>query len=225
MQEAEYLLHGILFEVSMSTLGSVTCLSGTVVYVSLEALLRVFDTYIKETSSQTTSLYEHWKYIFGDDRVLTQHLAEMFGHWSTDIHSGTVSETQPAVPLRNFILQRRRWFLGTVATDAAALCKAEFWRSIPFVTAYRLCMKPVAVKDLQMILLVIVIWQLQLKGFAWILLIVASFFLTDILVLLSFGAVRRRMGVLMYGFFLILFPFINSASMIWALLSLWDRRW
>jgi cellulose synthase/poly-beta-1,6-N-acetylglucosamine synthase-like glycosyltransferase len=209
----------------MSMLGNVICLSGTAIYVRLEALLAVFDTYVDEASGQTASLYDHWKYSFGEDRNLTLHLAGTFGHWSTDIHTGTVSETQPALLLRSLILQRRRWFLGTVATEAAALCKAGFWRSSPFLSAYRLCIKPVVVRDLQMILLVLAISQLQLEGFTWILLTVAAFFLMDILVFLSFGAVRRRMGVLMYPFVLLLFPFIQSASIIWALMSLWERRW
>lgn len=193
--------------------------------VRLEALLAVFDTYVDDASDQTASLYEHWKHTFGDDRHLTQLLAGRFGHWSTEIHTGTVSETQPALPLRSLLWQRRRWFLGTVATEAAALCKVEFWRSTPFLSAYRLCIKPVAVRDLQMTLLVLVILQLQLNGIAWILLTVTSSFLMDILVLLSFGAVRYRMNVFMYPFVLLLFPFISSASMIWASMRLSDRRW
>ena len=209
----------------MSTLGNVTCLSGTLIYARLGALLTVFDTYINVSSGRTATVYDHWKHNFGDDRSLTQHLAGTFGHRSTDILTGTISETQPAMSLRSLILQRRRWFLGTAATEAAALCNADLWRGSPLQSAYRLCIKPLAIRDFQMVLLVFANSYLRLEYGSWILPTVALFFLADMTILLSFGVVRRRLGVWMYPFVLLLFHFITSVSSFAALTSSWDRRW
>ena len=209
----------------MSTLGNVTCLSGTVTYISLEALLVVFDKYLDENPGKNANLNELWKHGFGEDRYLTQYFAKTFGRWSTSIHTGFVSETEAAVPLSRLVRQRRRWFLASVATEAAALCEVEFWRSTPFLSTYRLCIQPVSNGDLQMLLLALTISQLRLEGFAWILPITASCFLMDILILLSVGAVQTRMCVLAYPLAVLLFPLISSAGKIWALMSLMDRRW
>ena len=206
-------------------LGNVTCLSGTVVYVRLAALLAAYGNYFQDSYGQTVSLSEHWKRSFGEDRHLTQQLVGRFGPWSTDIHTGTISETQPAIPLRALIIQRRRWFLGTVATEAAALCEAEFWRSTPFLAAYRLCIKPVSVGDLQMILLVVATSQLELEIFAWVSRAVVSLLLMDILILLSFNAVRDRICILMYPVLLLIHPLIEFASRIWALVTIWESSW
>ena len=209
----------------MSTLGNVTCLSGTLIYARLGALLAVFDTYVDVSSGRTANVYEHWMHNFGDDRYLTQQLAGTFGHWSTDILTGTISETQPATSFRSLILQRRRWFLGTAATEAAALCRADLWRGSPLQSAYRLCIKPLAIRDFQMVLLVFANSYLRLEYGSWILPTVALFFLGDMTTLLSFGAVRGRLGVWMYPFVLLVFPFISSVSNFTALTSSWERRW
>ena len=206
-------------------LGNVTCLSGTATYVPLKALLVVFENYVKENHGETASLNEHWKHGFGENRYLTQHFAKTFGRWSTNIHTGIVSETEAALPLRGLIRQRRRWFLATVATEAAALREVEFWRNTPFLSACRLCIKPASTGDLQIVLICLAILQLRLEGFEWILPTIALFFLIDVLILLSFGAVQIRMSVMMYPFVILLFPFISSASTMWALMSLCDRRW
>ena len=206
-------------------LGNVTCLSGTVTYVPLKALLVVFDSYLNENPGKNASLNEHWKHGFGEDRYLTQYFAKTLGRWSTKIHTGIVSETEPKSPLWRLIQQRRRWFLGRVATEAAALCEVGFWKNTPFLSTYRLCIKPASNADLQMLFLAIAILQLQLEGFTWILPVIVSLFLTDVLIMLSFSAVQTRMCVFMYPFAALIFPFISSASNIWALMSLLDRRW
>jgi cellulose synthase/poly-beta-1,6-N-acetylglucosamine synthase-like glycosyltransferase len=229
LQDAQYLQYGVLSEVSMAALGNVACLSGTAILVRLDALLAVFDEYVNSaTSGETASLYEHWKRQYGDDRHLAQLLSLRFGPWATDIHTDTVAMTEAALPLKNWILQRRRWFLGTIATDAAALCNPAFWYGMPLHSAYRLCVRALAVTnlDLQMVLLCLVGSCLQIGELSRVATLqVGVFWVANILVLSAFDPVRDCLKVFMYPLVVLVSPFINATSYIWALVSLWERRW
>ncbi|KAG6360837.1 hypothetical protein INS49_011904 [Diaporthe citri] len=127
----------IFFEAFLAKLGNVACLAGPVIYVRLSFLLEVWDSHVRESVREHPNLHQHWLHTFGEDCHLTQRLGARFGPGSTGMLTGTVSETEPAVPLADLLLQRRRWFLGAVATEAAYLCKADFWRSTPWLSAYR----------------------------------------------------------------------------------------
>lgn len=204
-----------------------TCLSGTAVLVRLDALFTVFGTCVREALSKTPNLHEHWRCHFGGDRRLTELLSAEYGPWSTDIHTGVVVETQAALPLATLIYQRRRWFLGSVAAEAAALCNPEIWNSTPVLSAYRLCLRPLRTDDLQMVLLVLATRLLQPQATTARILsaMLLSFCSATVLVLWMFDAVRPRFGLLMYLCIILVMPFINTATAICAVASLRDRQW
>lgn len=223
-QEAEYLIYSIFFQAVFSRLGNVACLAGPVIYARLDSLLRVWDNYIEDGAGQQSTLYEHWLHTFGEDRHLTQYLAAEFGPGATAVHTGVVSETEPAPSLRNLLVQRKRWFLGTVSTEAAYLSSPAFWASTPLLSAWRLC-KPAVVPDTQMLAVVAELAVLR-KGWPQALLImVLSFLLADVAILATFKVVRPRVGLGTCLLGRLVAPFVTSLSIFWALLSLKDRHW
>ena len=72
-------------------------------------------------------------------------------------------------------------------------------------------MQPVAVRDIQMVLLVLTIRRLGLEGFGWTSRIATSLFAMNMLVLLSFAPLRCRVRILMFPFNVLLFSCISSA--------------
>ncbi|KAL6862932.1 hypothetical protein ACO1O0_003175 [Amphichorda felina] len=142
----------------------------------------------------------------------------------TAVHTGVVSETEPAPSLRNLLVQRKKWFLGTVSTEAAYLSSPAFWASTPLLSAWRLC-KPAVVPDTQMLAVVAELAVLR-KGWPQALLImVLSFLLADVAILATFKVVRPRVGLGTCLLGRLVAPFVTSLSIFWALLSLKDRHW
>lgn len=208
----------------MSTLGNVICLSGTLIYVRLSILLEIFEEELSKEGKIEEPIHEHWKHYFGEDRFMTQLLSRHSGAWSVDIHTGVVCETQAAVPLWALVLQRRRWFLGTVATDASSLCDIEYWKSTPLLLAYRLLMAG-HISDLQVILLAALILMMQLQDFFWVPWTILGALSMNILTLVVFQAARQRLSLLLYPLSIFLYPLLNVFVKVYALVTLFDRGW
>lgn len=223
-QEADYLIYSIFTEVVLSTLGNVACLSGPVIYVRFDSLLRVWDKYIKACESRHSTLDKHWLHTFGEDRHLTQYVGAEFGLGATAVHTSVVSETEPAPSFKSLLVQRRRWFLGATSAEAAYLCKGTFWASTPLLSAWRLC-KPAIVTDIQMVAVIADLIALGQEGSQCLITTVAFFFLADIVILAAFRVVRPRVG---FGTCLlgrVMVPFVRHFSMLWALFNVRDREW
>ena len=214
--------HGILVEVAMAALGNVSCLSGTVIYVRLDALLAV----IWPKHNQDLRLNDYWKENFGDDRCLTQRLTDRFGPGATDIQTNIVSETQAAVPLTALIEQRRRWLLGTIATEVGALCSPKLWTDSFSQCVYRLWLQIGAASNVRALLMLCMALYLPDRGAkAFTIVAVSSALISDAMMLRSFPAVRRRLSFPMYCCTLLLLPLVNIATRIRALMSLRNRSW
>ena len=91
-------------------------------------------------------------------------------------------------------MQRRRWFLGTVSTEAAYLSSEAFWTSTPLLSAWRLC-KPALVPDMQVLAVIADLVVLERAGPRLLLSVVAFFLLADTVILAPFEAVRPRVGL------------------------------
>ncbi|CAI6330869.1 unnamed protein product [Periconia digitata] len=226
LQETEYLDYGIHVEVVMSSLGNVTCLSGTTMFLRLNVALDVFDTLLKEKALHKT-LHHHWKYHYGDDRLLTLLTERKAGSRCSDIHTGIICNTQPALPMMNLVIQRRRWFLGAVATDAAALCDPSYWLTTPILARYRLLNHAAQTTDSQIICLAILITLGNLEEYRWVVGVVIISMGMNMLSLFCFASVRRRSVVVwyMYPIFLILAPMFNIVVKIFTIATVRDRKW
>lgn len=205
----------------MAALGNVNCLSGTVVYVRLDALLAV----IKHRSSQNASLHEYWKERFGDDRYLTQRLIERFGARSTDIQTDIVSHTQAAIPFTTLIEQRRRWLLGTVATEAAALCNAKFWADCRSQCLYRLYSYAGVETDVRALLMLLVASHLHGGARSFVVAAVLTLLGLNAATLRSFPSVRQHLSISVYFWSLLLLPLMNMSTRLYVVGSLWERGW
>jgi cellulose synthase/poly-beta-1,6-N-acetylglucosamine synthase-like glycosyltransferase len=206
----------------MAALGNVSCLSGTVIYVRLDALLAVMWPKYK----QDAKLNEYWKENFGDDRSLTQRLTERFGPGATTIQSNVVSETQAAVPLTALIEQRRRWLLGTIATEVGALCSPTNWTDSFWQCVYRLWLSVGAASDIRALLMLCMAVHMPNGGAkTFTIFAVSSSLISNAVTLLSFPAVRLRLSFPMYCCTLLLLPIVNVTTRLRTLMSLRNRSW
>lgn len=224
IQGAEYIIYSVLSEAIMSSLGNVACLCGPFTYVRLEALLAIFDADMARSSDPTLEMNEYWKRQFGDDRWITLNIARVFGSGSTEMFMQAVSQTKPARTFRELVLQRRRWYLGTISTEAAALCNIKFWTDTPLLNTYRLCQKLVAAKDLPVILLGLLLSRLEIRTPWYTLPCFALGVLLDLLVLKWSGVKTEAFGDF-YRLTSIPFPFLDTLSPIAAMMMPWKRRW
>jgi hypothetical protein len=208
----------------MSALGNIACLSGPTTYVGLESLLAIWTTHVKECTGDDLSLYEYWLFVLGEDGHLTQGIGARFGAHCMEVHTGTVYETAPAIPLGRLIKQRRRWFLGGVANEAAFLCNARFWADTPFLSLWKLYMLA-TVSDLQAILLSLTLTVLRVDMYSWLLPTTILCLIADGMILRSVDGIRQRVGVLIFPVGRLLFPIIESMAVLWALFTACRRQW
>lgn len=171
------------------------------------------------------SLNEHWKEHFGDDRCLTQRLTNHFGAMATDIQTDLVSETQAAFPVITLIEQRRRWLLGTIAIEAAALCSRKTWTDSLWQWVYRLWLQVGVESDVRSVSMFYTANYLRGGAKAAIISAVLAVLITNMATLRSYPEVNRRLSIPMHACTLALLPLMNFATRIYALVSLWERSW
>ena len=226
MQDGDFVQHSVLHDVTMAALGNVTCLSGNMIYARLAPLLMVFHDFVGQRCMKDKSLFAHWKHAFGDDRILTQLIAKHSGCGATDISTELVSETEAVLNIRDLVSQRRRWFLGTVATEAAALCNEDLWLNSPLQSSHRLFLEAAAVSELQVVAVLCASWAVWPAVFWRLSVILLLAFAANFGVLLAHEPGRcRRTAVLAYPLIIVLTPFFNFAVRVYSLLSLCDCGW
>ena len=203
-------------------------MAGSTAFIRLSALLDIAKAHFQNDShlSRGESLEEYWLREYGEDRRMTQHLVlEAKSPQPLEINTRTLSQTEAPSTLRGLLAQRRRWLLGVLCTDAAALCNPDLCARQPAVSLYRLVIPTIHVADPQAFLLIVLILSLEspiLQPFA---VIMGAIFAIHWLAIICYGLSRARCSVLLYPLWLLLMPFFNVSLRVYTLFTVRHRAW
>jgi cellulose synthase/poly-beta-1,6-N-acetylglucosamine synthase-like glycosyltransferase len=209
-----------------STIGSVFCLSGTVTYVRLSALLSISELYFADPKSKEEDIYRYWLWELGDDRWLTQLLLLHANSTSAlQLDTSVVCETRATKNWQGLFSQRRRWLLGCISTDAHANFSLELWTKAFTMQLYRLLYQTIRVPDLHALMLEALIFIWKEDDFQYFGAVIWTFFAINWMCIVGFGICNRRPSTLFYPLLLLTIPIFNFMCRCYAIATLRRRTW
>lgn len=227
LQELDYFYNSLFFETVTAEFGIVTCLSGTMIFARLDAILDIPSNYFEPRDRYMLGhLHEYWTHVFGDDRLMTQLLTEQtLRPGVVSLAQHVISDTEPALFPDALLSQRRRWMLCVASTEARAVSSKLFWKHFPFVSCYRIAYQSLRVGELGMVLIAMaLIWTRDALGFT-VVLIVSGTLLIDWLIFLVFTASHGRSSGWGFPVYILVSPLVNLGIRLHSLLFLRSRSW
>ncbi|KKA31124.1 hypothetical protein TD95_000606 [Thielaviopsis punctulata] len=226
LQDVEY-VHGQLFDRAVeSGCGAVTCLPGALTIVRYSAFDRMAPHYFAPSTSTIDSLFNYARTQLGEDRWLT-HLFMIGAKRRGQLRLCTTARCKTAAvsSWTDLVKQRRRWFLGFIANEAAMLTDCRLWRRYPVLLAVRFLHDAVRTTALVFFVLFLAlatsertVEQLPV-GFLFVSLGL------NWLLMLYFAAVLHRFKVLLYPVMFVVNPFLNLWYMVYAVVTASQRTW